>query len=231
MKEGTNTISASKRLRAVVFDFDGTLADTLPVCFAAFRYAFQKHINRHFTNEQIEALFGPSEPGAIRRVIPEGWQPVYQTYLDAYEDSHSLCSAPFPGIPEVLAWLKDKGICVGVVTGKGADSAAISFSRLGFNNLFDGVETGNPEGAQKPAAIRRMLAEWSVAAAEAAYVGDVVQDMKDAREVGVLPLAAAWAGTARVAELEAADPKALFRSVQELRLWLESQLERFDNSD
>ena len=58
-------------IRAVVFDFDGTIADTLPLCIAAFRQAVEPHAGRRVSDEEIIATFGPSEEGTIRALIPE----------------------------------------------------------------------------------------------------------------------------------------------------------------
>jgi pyrophosphatase PpaX len=55
------------KIKAIIFDFDGTLADTLPVCFSAFQAVFRKFDNRELTPEEIKAMFGPSETGIIRR--------------------------------------------------------------------------------------------------------------------------------------------------------------------
>jgi len=62
--------SSLDRPRGIIFDLDGTLADTLPVCFDAYRLAFAKYVGHEWTDDQISALFGPSEEGVIRQVVP-----------------------------------------------------------------------------------------------------------------------------------------------------------------
>ena len=62
------------RLAGAIFDLDGTLADTLPACYAAFRAACEGLGGPAYTNEQIRALFGPSEEGMLQRAMPERWQ-------------------------------------------------------------------------------------------------------------------------------------------------------------
>ena len=55
------------RLAGAIFDLDGTLADTLPACFAAFRTACAKLGGPAYTDAQIRGLFGPSEEGMVQR--------------------------------------------------------------------------------------------------------------------------------------------------------------------
>ena len=47
-------------IKAIIFDFDGTLANTLPVCFYAFLSVFKKFDNNEVTPDEIKAMFGPS---------------------------------------------------------------------------------------------------------------------------------------------------------------------------
>jgi phosphoglycolate phosphatase-like HAD superfamily hydrolase len=57
-------------LQGVIFDLDGTLGDTLPVCFAAFRETFRHYLGREYSDREIRAMFGPTEEGIIQRMIP-----------------------------------------------------------------------------------------------------------------------------------------------------------------
>jgi HAD superfamily hydrolase (TIGR01549 family) len=213
-------------LRGIIFDLDGTLADTLPVCFAAFRRAFIETTGREYTDREIERMFGPTEEGAIRKVVPEAdWDAALNAFYDAYEQAHAPCRAPFPGVEDLLRRLQAKGIRLAVVTGKGARSAAISMRHIGLTAYFDVVEAGSAEGPIKSQAIRKVLALWGQPAEEVAYVGDALSDVRSAREAGVIPLSAAWADTADYDRLEAMRPAATFRTVADLADWLDSALE------
>ncbi|HUG17029.1 MAG TPA: HAD family hydrolase [Thermomicrobiales bacterium] len=208
------------KLSGVIFDFDGTLANTIPVCCAAFRAAIRDRVDREYSDADIIALFGPSEEGIIRSIAGEDWEACFATFLTAYEDEHALYSEPFPDVARLLDTLRDKDVPLGIVTGKGLHSAEISLRLLGLAEYFDPIETGSPDGGIKPEAIRRVLARWGLPAAEVAYIGDTASDMDDARASGTIPVAAAWASTANLAALERATPHALFRRVDALLDWL-----------
>ena len=208
-------------LRAVIFDLDGTLGDTLPVCYAAFRAVFRRYLQREYTDEEIRATFGPSEEGVIARRIPAAARAsALELYLETYAREHSVCVTPFPGVGVLLEELARCSVRLGVVTGKGPKSAAISLRALGLGARFSEVAAGSPEGAVKPGAIRRMLAAWRVAPEEAAYVGDAPNDIAAARDAGVAAVGAAWAPTADPRRLAALSPDALCATVDDCRAWL-----------
>ena len=57
-------------IKTAIFDFDGTLADTIPLCREAFRRAIRKLDGRILTDEEIERQFGPDDLGVIQNLIP-----------------------------------------------------------------------------------------------------------------------------------------------------------------
>jgi len=205
----------------MIFDFDGTLADTIPLCCAAFREVAQRQLGRDFTDAQIIDLFGPSEVGIFQQLAGDRWKDCMHDFLEVYEREHDLCAEAFPGVSDLLAVLSERRIEVAIVTGKGAGSAAISLKRLGLDRHFDLVESGSPEGSVKPAAIRRIVEHWNLDPATVAYVGDAPNDVSDAHAAGVVALAAAWAATANREALAARDPAWLFRSVDALTEWIQ----------
>lgn len=192
--------SRMKPLRGMIFDLDGTVADTLPVCVESFRVVFEDHHQRPYPDEEITRLFGVTEEGMIRQVLGDGWEAGHRRYLDEYARRHDAVRAPFAGIVPVLDELRQRGVRVGMVTGKGTGSTRISLRELGLEGRFDPIECGSAEGAIKPAGIRAIVTAWRLSPAEVAYIGDTAYDMEAAAEVGVVALGAGWAGTARVRE-------------------------------
>jgi phosphoglycolate phosphatase/pyrophosphatase PpaX len=211
---------------ALLFDFDGTLADSLPLCLVALHAALLHHSGRHHTDQEIAANFGVSEEGIFRNLLPSDPEGAVLTYLRVYEENHHLCARPFPGIEELLASLRRRGIRLGLVTGKGRASALLSLKKLGLLEQFDGVRTGSPDGDKKAAQIRELLASFAVEPSCAAYVGDFPADVRASRAAGVRAVAAAWAPGVDLAALAAEKPDALLRTPAELSLWVEAWLSR-----
>ena len=213
-------MTSSFRPRAAIFDLDGTLADTLPACYAAFRFACEGVGGPAYTNEQIRALFGPSEEGMLQRAMPERWQEGLTLLLAEYRRHLAACPGVFPSVTGALRLLRESRTPLALVTGKGPFTTKMSLTHFGLDGVFDPVEVGSPQGVIKAAAIARVVARWGVAAADVIYVGDAVADVQAAREAGVLPIAAAWAPSAIEAELAATKPHALFTDASDFQSWL-----------
>ena len=205
-------------ISALIFDMDGTLGDTMPSIMIAMRETFERFAGRIYTDDEIIAMFGPSEEGMIGQRVPaDSYELALQFYLDRYAELHA--DAPFPGIQDLMSYLKERGIRIAVATGKGPGTAAISMRAYGLDAYIDSLATGSPHGAVKPELIRHVLDGWGIPAGQAGYVGDMQSDMADARTAGVLPLGAAWSGSSSITE---ADTPYRFTSVESLKRWLAS---------
>jgi len=214
------------KLKGVIFDLDGTLADTIPVCVAACREAIQQYTGRCMSDEEIVALFGPSEVGIISRLVPDRWEECLATYMSLYEKAHERCRAVFPGVDTILELLQRRAVRLGIVTGKGKESAAISLKYLGLANHFDAIETGSPEGDIKAPSIQKILAKWRAEPERVAYVGDSPSDVKAAKVAGVMALGAAWAATSNFDQLNGAAPFAIFPTTESFADWIQENIER-----
>ncbi|HMM40418.1 MAG TPA: HAD hydrolase-like protein [Thermomicrobiales bacterium] len=205
----------------VIFDLDGTLADTLPVCCAAFRPVLLDITGKAYSDREIMALFGPNEEGILQRLAGEAWPAALERFLAEYESHHDACRAPFPGIDDVLGRIDQRGARLAIVTGKGAGSAAISVRRLGLGRYFDLVVSGSSEGVVKADQIRDIAESWGLPAEQLAYVGDTAYDMDHAHAAGAVAIAAAWAETADRQALAATRPREMFATIAELAGWVE----------
>ena len=105
------------RLAGAIFDLDGTIADTFGICFTTFRNALACVSGPSLSDKEIQARFGPSEDGMFQRVVPARWDEAFSAYLGEYERHLPLC-AVFPGVAASLAWLREHGVPLALVTGK-----------------------------------------------------------------------------------------------------------------
>lgn len=214
-----------QKIKAVIFDLDGTLANTLPLCISAFRKSIEPLINRKVSDEEIIATFGPSEEGTIDALAPDFYDKGVADYITHYTALHDMCPAVFNGMPEILETLKSKGIRTAMVTGKGRASAQISLDRFGISQFFELLETGIRTGPSKPQGIKAILNKWNdLAKDEVIYIGDAPSDITACREAGIPIVAAAWAETAEPEKLIPLHPDALFYSVPEFVVWLYGNL-------
>ena len=185
-----------------------------------FRKTFEHFGVNNLPDDEIKAMFGPTEEGILERVLPGQLETSLPYFLNEYEHQQKLEPLPFKGMERIFTLLRQKGIRVAIVTGKGIGSTEITMRILGMTSWVDEVETGFAEAANKPLSMRRVLERWGIDPQQAAYVGDTSYDMQSAREVGVLPLGAAWAVSPLLGEgnSQAAN---LFFDVESFAKWVE----------
>lgn len=209
------------KIKAVIFDLDGTLAGTLPLCIQAFRQALEPLINHSISDAEIIATFGPSEEGTIMALAPDQYDKGVTDYLDYYKNLHEMVQAPFDGMKEILQTLRSKGIRIAMVTGKGKRSTDISLNHFELTHFFEIIETGSPKGARKAEGIQLVLDRFSdIRKDEIIYVGDAPGDIIASRKSGIPVVAAAWADTAEPERLKELQPNELFYTIKDFSDWL-----------
>jgi pyrophosphatase PpaX len=212
-------------IKGIIFDLDGTLADTLTICIQTYQEVFQHFTGRSFSEQEVTAHFGLTETGILQRVIPQHWEEGLQLWFEIYEKLHVECPAPFPGIENALQFLKEHGISLAVVTGKVAYTATYTLNYLGIAHYFDHVEVGDANKVVKAAAMHKILAAWKIEPQYAAYIGDTYSDMEQATLAGVLPLGAAWGTTATLDHPGSTLQATTFSTVQSFIDWLHENID------
>jgi HAD superfamily hydrolase (TIGR01509 family) len=184
-----------KHPRAVIFDLDGTLADTFPLIVSSWNAAVREPLHRTFSAEEVIARFGPTECDMLRKELPpDAVDRAIDKFRQAYETDHKRLVKVFDGVPEMLAELSRRAIPIGVMTGKGRDTADITLRKLGWTKLFASVITGDECPSPKPAADGPLMVarELAIAPAECIFVGDAPADIRAGRAAGMSTAWAAW---------------------------------------
>jgi pyrophosphatase PpaX len=207
------------RFATVVFDLDGTIADTLPLIYEAFNAALAPHAGRRLSETEIRALFGPPDNWSIRDYVgAPDFDAAYTRYLDVYEREHGRLAGIFPGMADLIRACAEAGLRLGVVTGKSRRTALLTLGLVGVRDRFGAVYAGDDVTRQKPdpeaiVAILRDLGH--PAGAPAAMVGDAAADVLAGRAAGLTTIAVTW-GSPDHADLLAAAPDLVCGTVEEL---------------
>ncbi|WP_019423478.1 NUDIX hydrolase N-terminal domain-containing protein [Paenibacillus sp. OSY-SE] len=206
-------------IRAVLFDFDGTLADTLPLSLHAFTSVFKRYDNRIVTNKEIVAMFGPTEEGILTANLRHaGLLPqAIEEYFELYRNWHPSFVRSSADIRSLLQALKERGIAVGVVTGKGRRAYDISVGMLGLAPFIDVAITGDDVKRSKPdpEGIAAALHALQAVPAEAVWIGDSEADIAAGIAAGVYTAGAKWFDTVQSDHFATA-PNAIFTRTKEL---------------
>jgi len=180
---------------AAIFDLDGTLADTFPVIVSSWNAAVGAVVGISYSQADVMARFGPTEVAMIRRELdPADHDRAIKTFLQRYAADHARVVRVFDGIPELLESLRSRRIPMGVMTGKGRDTADITLAKLGWTNLFASVITGDEISRAKPdpQGVLMVARQLGVEAARCVYVGDAPYDIQAGRAAGMKTIWAGW---------------------------------------
>jgi phosphoglycolate phosphatase len=192
---------AAPRFRAVVFDLDGTLADTLATIGGITNFALQSLGLPEHPLADYRKMVGEGVVALCRKALPPdraGDDVLHQELLArvrARYATHYLDRAKlYPGIESLLRELERRGARLAVLSNKPDELTVKTMDGLGVGPLFD-VMMGSRSGiAPKPdpAGAHLVQEKLGVAAEEVLYVGDSAIDMQTARNAGFAPLGVLW---------------------------------------
>lgn len=186
-------------LKAVLFDMDGTLGDTLPLCVEAYRQCVAELTGRTPDKEEVISHFGLSDRGVLGALLsmsPDDPALPVDRFVAAYERLHpQLAPTPFPGAVKMLQTVKEAGLRVGLISGKEHYTAMPTISYYGMEGIFEWFGLGLPTHNCKAERLQQVMQLWGLTADEIIYVGDAPSDIELCHRVGVRIINAAWAGT------------------------------------
>jgi phosphoglycolate phosphatase len=178
------------RYRLIVWDFDGTLADTLALALATYNDLAARH--GFMRVEDPAAVRGLGTRAFLRRHgIPLIHVPFLIREYRAATRSQMGSIRLFDGLPEVLRHLRAEGSRLGVLSSNSADNIGACLRGNGVRDLFDFV-VGYPRLLGKARALRRILCREGVRPPQCLYVGDEVRDVQAARAADVDCAAVGW---------------------------------------
>ncbi|WP_053220075.1 HAD family hydrolase [Virgibacillus senegalensis] len=212
-------------MKAIIFDFDGTLANTLPINIFGFQEVFKKFDQKDYSKEQIKDMFGPPEPELIEQNLEsDNLDEAVSFYYQQYEDHHNRLVDKNEEIEQLLSTLKERGLKLGVVTGKSRKSFEYSLAELDMKRYFDVLITGDDVEKAKPApeGIQRALQKVDISIDDAMYVGDSDDDMQAGKEAGVYVGAAKWLPEYQSSEYSV-EPEAIFEKTADLLHFLDKR--------
>jgi len=183
------------RYDAVLYDFDGTIADTIPMILTCFQTAFMK-----VTGRLEDEAFLLSTIGLPLAFAFSGYEPaVRKSLYEAYQAENAKLLATsvriFEGVPEGLAQLQAMGIRQGVVTSKKRETALFSMRQFELESYFEVLITREDTEVHKPNPEPLLLAMQKMGISDVSrvlYVGDSVHDLRCAANAGMDSAAVNW---------------------------------------
>ena len=209
-------------IKAVIWDLDGTLLNTLDDLAASVNAALAMNGMPLRSTEEVRAFVGNGIRNLMLRAVPGGEaNPAFDKALEDFIRHYGAHSRdrtrPYDGILEMLDRLSAAGVKHAIVSNK-IDFAVKALSRAYFGERMCAAIGDDPSRARKPApdSVLAAMREMGVTAQETVYVGDSDVDVLTARNAGVPCVAVLW-GFRDEACLRAAGAERLARTPDELR--------------
>lgn len=215
------------RIDLVLFDLDGTLADTAPDLAAAANRQRAERGLEPLPIEELRPLASHGARGLVGRALglapgDSDYEAARLEFLSFYE--HALCvhTRLFDGMDETLRRIEAQGRRWGVVTNKASRFTEPLMQRLGLQQRAACVVSGDttPHAKPHPAPIQHALAACAVASDRAVYVGDDRRDIEAGRAARVATVVAAYGYLGTEADIAAWGGDHVIDSPPQLLAWL-----------
>jgi len=204
-------------LKAVLFDLDGTLINSIDHIIACWQETVRICLGREITREELLPTLGRALLECFEEIAPGRGEEMREVYRAHQKETHDTMVTLFPGTREALDRLRDAGLTLGVVTSKGLPAASLGLNLFGLMPYFSTLVTYEDTTRHKPnpepllVAIERL----GVQSADVAYIGDAVVDIQAGKAAGMHTIGATW-GAGDRESLIAAMPDRLCESMKEV---------------
>ena len=195
------------QVKTVLFDFDGTVFDTVEGITKSIQYAIRKH-GMDAGLEELRCFAGPPLVDKFMEVFGVNVEEAEQLVTDfreRYKPVGIYESRLFPGIRDLLEHLRDDGLILGIATSKPQTMAELLLDRSGLTECFD-VIVGSGVGINNEAKwqiVTRAMENCKADPETTVLIGDTKYDAAGAEHCGIPCIGVSW-GYASEGELEAA---------------------------
>ena len=213
--------------KLLIFDWDGTLADSIGRIVTAMQVAAQRSGHPERDEDSVKGIIGLGLPEAILTLYPEMTDAQVvdfrQHYADVYIAMDTEPSPLFEGVLESLEAFRAEGYRLAVATGKARRGLDRVLKAHGWEDFFD-VTRAADETASKPdpLMLNQILAHCDVRPEHALMVGDATFDLQMARNAGIDSVAVGY-GAQSMERLLAFEPRLAIDTFSQLHAWLGRQ--------
>ena len=209
------------RYATVLFDLDGTLADTIALIVASYQHAFRTVLAEEVEENRARAWIGRPLLPALLEEAPDHGHELDRVYRAWNLENTARLIQRYAGVPEMLAALTSVGVTCAVATSKRRETARIALEGVGIADVIDVVAGLEDTTRHKPEPdpLLHAASTLGVDPATCVYVGDATVDVLAARAAGMAAVAVTWGAGDREA-LVATGPDAVVDTVPDLTAYL-----------
>ena len=196
-------------IKAVLFDMDGTIINTIDDLAAASNHTMEALGFSGHTVAQYKLMVGNGIPKLVERALPPGHRDeatkaeALEVFLDYYREHAADLTRAYDGVPELIAALRAAGLKTAVVSNK-VDFAVQTLAEDYFKGLFD-MAVGEREGVRRkpaPDSVNEVMRTLGIPQEKTVYIGDSDVDADTARNACVDFVGVEWGFRPREVLLE-----------------------------
>ena len=213
------------KYKAVLFDMDGTVLDTLGDLAAAVNHTLREFSMPERSITEVAAALSNGAAYLIAHTVPDGTpkeltDKVLAAYAPYYDAHCDILTGPYDGIVPLMEKLRDRGVKLAVISNK-QDTAVKPLAEKYFPGLLEIAVGESAEVRRKPNpdAVLAALRHIGVEREDAIYVGDTEVDLQTARNAGMECASVDWGFRTRE-QLVEIGAEHIFDTVQELEEYL-----------
>ncbi|WP_426455845.1 HAD-IA family hydrolase [Acinetobacter sp. KB005] len=211
----------SLKTELVIFDWDGTLYNSVGQIVASLQHAAEQH-ELSLTDEAAKSIIGLGLPEVMQTLFPEALE-LHDSILKAYGDhyiANSTNDAWFDGVAELLHDLKAQGLKLAVATGKNRRGLDRVIAKTQSTHLFDVTRAANETRSKPdPLMLQEILTVTGVSVERAVMIGDSSYDLEMAQRLN-MPRIGVGYGVHSIEVLQQFKPLTIANDVQELHRFL-----------
>ncbi|WP_411358494.1 HAD-IA family hydrolase [Pseudidiomarina salilacus] len=207
-----------KPYQLIIFDWDGTLMDSVGRIVSSMRATAQELQLPVPTEVAVRDIIGLSLQPAIERLFGRLDEAQHTQFLDVYRDQYvQLDPTPtplFPYVPEMLGNLKEQGVQLAVATGKARRGLDRVWQETGIGKLFDYSRCADEtESKPSPKMLFELVEEAGCQVQDALMIGDSIHDLRMAQAAQMDRMGVDF-GVHSAAQLQAFEPLQVLSSWQ-----------------
>ena len=216
--------TATGEFELVVFDWDGTICDSLGHIVASLRYAIYRMEMPERADEQLRNIIGLGLLEAMERLFPgisaSQRQQLAEHYREYYLGNNEHSTPVFDGAETAIRGLRDKGHTLAVATGKSRAGLDNAMRESGFEELFHFSRCADETFSKPhPQMLHEIMELADAAPGSTLMIGDSEHDLQMASNAGVRAAAVTY-GAQPMEYLVKFNPVVCFHSLSELPGWL-----------
>jgi len=179
-------------IQYILFDFDGTLADTIDLAISIYNRIAPEYNRKPLTPEETK-IIAAGRPQELLKQFGMSPQKLAVIMLRIKNEIHELMPQmqPFEGVPEAVQKIKSKGYRLAIITSNSRSNVNLFMKNNGMDQEFDFVYSGKSIFG-KDKVFKRMFRKKNISPARVIYIGDETRDIEACKKVGIPIISVTW---------------------------------------